>query len=45
MPQKPLTAPPHVWYGGHNPATGAAVLAWLADRFARKPAPNDCNSE
>jgi pimeloyl-ACP methyl ester carboxylesterase len=30
--------------GGHNPATGAAVLAWLADRFAGKPAPNDCKS-
>lgn len=77
LPQKPLSAPLYVWYGGgdpfidaawteagikracelggtitidfdpnggHNPATGAAVLAWLADRFAGKPAPNDCKS-
>ena len=77
LPQKPLSAPLYVWYGGqdpyidaawteagikracelggtitidfdpnggHNPSTGAAVLAWLADRFAGKPAPNDCKS-
>jgi pimeloyl-ACP methyl ester carboxylesterase len=77
LPQKPLSAPLYVWYGGkdpyidaawteagirracalggvitidfdpeggHNPASGAAVLAWLADRFAGKPAPNDCKS-
>jgi pimeloyl-ACP methyl ester carboxylesterase len=77
IPQKPLSAPMYVWYGGqdpyidaawtkaaiqracemggsitidfdpnggHNPATGATVLAWIADRFAGKPAANDCKS-
>jgi pimeloyl-ACP methyl ester carboxylesterase len=77
IPQKPLSAPLYVWYGGkdpyidaawtkpaiqracelggtitiefdpnggHNPVSGDAVLAWLADRFAGKPAPNDCKS-
>jgi hypothetical protein len=77
IPQRPLSAPMYVWYGGqdpyidaawtkaaiqracemggsitidfdpsggHNPATGATVLAWIADRFAGKPAANDCKS-
>lgn len=77
LPQKPLSAPLYVWYGGqdpyidaawtkagiqracelggvitidfdpnggHNPASGNTVLAWLADRFAGKPATNDCKS-
>jgi hypothetical protein len=30
--------------GGHNPATGNTVLAWMADRFAGKPATNNCKS-
>jgi pimeloyl-ACP methyl ester carboxylesterase len=77
IPQKPLSAPLYVWYGGqdvfidaawtaagiqracelggsitidfdpnggHNPATGQAVLDWITDRFAGKPAANDCKS-
>jgi pimeloyl-ACP methyl ester carboxylesterase len=77
IPQKPLSAPLYVWYGGqdvfidaawtaagiqracalggsitidfdpnggHNPATGTAVLNWITDRFAGKPATNDCKS-
>jgi pimeloyl-ACP methyl ester carboxylesterase len=77
IPQKPLSAPLYVWYGGqdafidaawtaaaieracerggsitvdfdpnggHNPQTGAAVIAWITDRFAGKPATNDCKS-
>jgi alpha-beta hydrolase superfamily lysophospholipase len=28
--------------GGHNPANALKFIAWLADRFAGKPAPNDC---
>ncbi|GAC1401976.1 MAG: lipase family protein [Mycobacterium sp.] len=77
IPQKPLSAPLYVWYGGqdrfidpawtkagiqracdlggsitidfdpnggHNPPTGDTVLAWIADRFAGKPAANDCKS-
>jgi pimeloyl-ACP methyl ester carboxylesterase len=77
IPQKPLSAPLYVWYGGqdvfidaawtaagiqracalggsitidfdpnggHNPATGQAVLDWITDRFAGKPATNDCKS-
>ncbi len=77
IPQKPLSAPLYVWYGGqdpyidaawteagiqracetggtitvdfdpnggHNPATGNTVLAWISDRFAGKPATNDCKS-
>ncbi len=77
IPQKPLSAPLYVWYGGqdpfidaawtesgikqacetggtitvdfdpnggHNPATGDTVLSWMADRFAGKPATNDCKS-
>lgn len=77
LPQKPLSAPLYVWYGGqdpfidadwtkagiekacemggtvtvdfdpnggHNPPTGDAVIAWIADRFAGKPAANDCKS-
>jgi pimeloyl-ACP methyl ester carboxylesterase len=77
LPQKPVSAPLYVWYGGqdpyidaawtkagieracetggtvtidfdpnggHNPPTGDVVLAWLADRFAGKPATNDCKS-
>jgi pimeloyl-ACP methyl ester carboxylesterase len=77
IPQKPLSAPLYVWYGGqdpfidapwtkagiqracelggsitiefdpnggHNPPTAEAVLAWIADRFAGKPAANDCKS-
>jgi hypothetical protein len=77
IPQKPLSAPLYVWYGGqdpfidadwtkagiqracemggsitidfdpnggHNPVSGQTVLAWIADRFAGKPAANDCKS-
>jgi pimeloyl-ACP methyl ester carboxylesterase len=77
IPQRPLSAPLYVWYGGqdpfidaawtkagiqracelggsvtidfdpkggHNPPTGDKVLAWIADRFAGKPAVNDCKS-
>ena len=75
IPQRPLSAPLYVWYGGqdpfidaawtkagiqracdlggsitidfdpnggHNPPTGDAVLAWIKDRFAGRPAVNDC---
>lgn len=77
LPQKPLSAPLYVWYGGqdpfidaewtkagiqkacdaggtvtidfdpnggHNPPTADTVIAWIADRFAGKPAANDCKS-
>jgi pimeloyl-ACP methyl ester carboxylesterase len=77
IPQKPLSAPLYVWYGGqdpfidapwteaaiqracelggsitidfdpnggHNPPSGESVLAWIADRFAGKPAANNCKS-
>ena len=76
-PQKPLSAPLYVWYGGqdpfidaawtkagiqracemggtisidfdpnggHNPAAAATVIDWITDRFAGKPAANDCKS-
>jgi hypothetical protein len=75
LPQKPLSAPLYVWYGGKDPFVDAAwtraaieracamggvitivfdpeagheppgaldMIAWMADRFAGKPAPNDC---
>lgn len=75
LPQKPLSAPLYVFYGGQDPfidaewtrsaieeacALGAVVtiefdpegghspgnaldmLDWIADRFAERPAPNDC---
>ena len=75
LPQKPLSAPLYVWYGGkdpfidsdwtataiqracalgavvtiqfdpeggHNPTNALKFIAWMADRFAGKPAPNDC---
>jgi pimeloyl-ACP methyl ester carboxylesterase len=77
LPQKPLSTPLYVWYGGqdpfidaewtkagieracemggtitidfdpnggHNPPTGDTVIAWIADRFAGKPAADDCKS-
>ncbi|MGE2725519.1 lipase family protein [Mycolicibacterium pulveris] len=28
--------------GGHNPANALAMLDWIADRFAGRPAPDDC---
>jgi len=75
LPQKPLSAPLYVWYGGqdpyidadwttaaiqractlggvvtvkfepeggHNPGNALNMLDWMADRFAGKPAPDDC---
>jgi pimeloyl-ACP methyl ester carboxylesterase len=77
LPQKPLSAPLYVWYGGqdpfidaawteagiqracemggsitidfdpnggHNPSAAATVIDWITDRFAGKPAANDCKS-
>ncbi|MFV1363139.1 lipase family protein [Mycolicibacterium elephantis] len=75
LPQKPLSAPLYVFYGGkdpfidaewtrsaieeacalggvvsiefdpeagHNPADAIQMLDWIDDRFAGRPAPNDC---
>jgi hypothetical protein len=75
LPQRPLSAPLYVWFGGndpfidaawtaaaieracamggtitiefdptggHNPASGTKLIEWTADRFAGKPARNDC---
>jgi pimeloyl-ACP methyl ester carboxylesterase len=28
--------------GGHNPANALKFIAWMVDRFADKPVPNDC---
>jgi pimeloyl-ACP methyl ester carboxylesterase len=75
LPQRPLSAPLYVWYGGkdpfidaewtaaairracalggivtikfdpnggHNPPTGMQLIKWMEDRFAGKPAANDC---
>ncbi|MGV0873030.1 lipase family protein [Mycolicibacterium sp. XJ879] len=28
--------------GGHNPANALQMLDWMSDRFAGRPAPNDC---
>lgn len=75
LPQKPLSAPLYVFYGGkdpfidaewtrsaveqacalggvvtiqfdpeggHNPANALKMISWMQDRFAGKPAPNDC---